>query len=108
MRRPVGTSAIWFLVGVVVGAAGSALVLGAIYYLSFSRPSTPAATHPSTPSVTHLSISNGTTITVVLAVNGTVIETIGRGGYQDPSRHPCRRCRGRSRRERRPGACYRG
>lgn len=31
-----------------------------------------------------LSIANGTTIAVTLVVNGTVVETVAPGGYQDP------------------------
>lgn len=31
-----------------------------------------------------LSISNGTTIPVVLVVNGNVVETVAPGGYEDP------------------------
>jgi hypothetical protein len=36
------------------------------------------------PSSIPLSISNGTTIPVMLVVNGTVVETVAPGGHEDP------------------------
>jgi hypothetical protein len=46
----------------------------------------PAATAQHSPALTPLpiSISNGTTIPVTLVVNGTVVETVPPGGYEDP------------------------
>lgn len=58
---------------------------------SNSSPASPTQSHPptmvvSSPAATPLplSISNGTTIAVTLVVNGTVVETIAPGGYENP------------------------
>lgn len=56
-------------------AAGLAFVAQACVTVSSVAPSAPPE---------HLSISNGTTIPVVLVVNGSVIETVEPGGYHDP------------------------
>jgi hypothetical protein len=48
-----------------------------------SRPIASPTTAPMT-----LSIANGTTISVQLVVNGSVIETVPPGGYQDPIASP--------------------
>ena len=39
---------------------------------------------PATSQIMGLSIQNGTTIAVTLVVNGSVIETVPPGGYEDP------------------------
>jgi len=49
-----------------------------------------AAVPTSTPILApmRLSIQNGTTIPVALAVNGTVVESVAPGGYEDPVKAP--------------------
>ncbi len=55
--------------------------------LAFALSGCTAAGNVETPGTSHvakLSIGNWTTITVTLVVNGSVIETVPPGGYEDP------------------------
>ena len=66
----------WLLV--VVGPGMLSGCVGTGGSSSSSAPASPSGTQMT------LSIQNGTTIAVALMVNGTVIETVTAGGYQDP------------------------
>lgn len=84
-RRSAARPLVWAVV--VVGLIAT-LFLGSLLVGS-ARPSPqvsppPLATGSPSPSPTPLSISNGTTISVTLVVNGTVVETVAPGGYEDP------------------------
>ena len=54
-----------------------AMVAGSCFGGSPSEP-------PATLAPTTLSIANGTTIAVTLVVNGSVVEVVAPGGYEDP------------------------
>ena len=72
----------------VVVAAGAVIALIAWIFVTFFAAcgcTSPAPGFVGSPaSAPALSISNGTTIPVVLVVNGIIVERVAPGGYEDP------------------------
>jgi hypothetical protein len=73
------------------GPQARLLVLAAVCLSALMQAcagSSPVASAAASPSASpgSLSISNATTMSVLLVVNGSVIETVAPGGYEDPVR----------------------